>query len=209
MSPPRSGSLQPSLNVGQDNCGYRLGQQPQSVPKITLEAAETAVNIGRERRTLTLPMSSERIVDKLTELRQTIEAHLSGSVPEVAVHDPLRKFVLEERARGTRAEKVVIALKRSWDSLHEERQRWPREELFQLLDRLVTRCIDDYYGVSSGAPSGRRIPRLGALSCAQNPQPDHDQRTHANPLCGDVQQIRGDHESDDENEEADQVRRER
>jgi hypothetical protein len=24
-----------SLNVGQDNCGYRLGQQPQSVPKIT------------------------------------------------------------------------------------------------------------------------------------------------------------------------------
>jgi hypothetical protein len=33
--PACSGSMVPSLNVGQDNCGCRLGQQPQSVPKIT------------------------------------------------------------------------------------------------------------------------------------------------------------------------------
>lgn len=150
MSSPRSGSLQPSLNVGQDNCGHRLGQQPQSVPNITLDGAETGVNIGRARRTLTLPMSSERLVDKLTELRQTLLAHLSGSVPEAAVHDPLRQFVLEERARGTRAETVLIAFKRCWESLHHERQRWPREEQLHLLDRFVTRCIDEYYDAPSG-----------------------------------------------------------
>ena len=150
MSLPRSGSLLLSLNVGQDNCDYRLGQQPQSVPKITLDAPETAVNIRRARRTLTLPMSPAYIVDKLTELRYAIEAHLSGSIPEAEVHDSLREFTHEARSRGERAERVVIALKRTWESLHDERQSWPREAQLHLLDRLVTRCIDDYYATKSG-----------------------------------------------------------
>jgi hypothetical protein len=150
MSLPRSGSALPSLNVGQDNCAHRLGQQPQSVPKITLDCAETAVNISRAHRSLSLPTSSGHTVDKLTELRQTIQAHLSGSVPEAAVHDPLRAYALDERRRGTRAEKVVIALKRSWESLHDVRQRLSREDQLHLLDRLVTRCIDEYYAAMPG-----------------------------------------------------------
>jgi len=145
MSVPRSGSQLPSLNVGQDNCGHRLGQQPQSVPKITLDGRETGVNIGRAHRSLTLPTSPARTVDKLTELHDIIAAHLSGSVPESAVLAVLRDFTIEQKSRGEHAEQVVIALKRSWESLGEERLAWPREAQLHLLDRLVTRCIDEYY----------------------------------------------------------------
>jgi len=109
-----------------------------------------AVNIRRAHRSLSLPTSPEHTVNKLTELRQTIQAHLSGTVPEAAVHEPLREFAHEERRRGTRAEKVVIALKRSWESLHNDRQQLSREDQLHLLDRLVTRCIDEYYTALPG-----------------------------------------------------------
>lgn len=147
MSLPRSGSQLRSLNIGQDNCGHRLGQQPQSVPKITLDWQETMINIGRAHRLLTLPTSAALTVDKLTELRDVISAHLSGSVSESSVHSVLRDFTIERRARGDRAEQVVIALKRSWESLADERMTLSREKQLQLVDRLVTRCIDEYYKV--------------------------------------------------------------
>jgi hypothetical protein len=94
----------PSLNDGQDNCGCRLGQQPQSMPKIT-------------------------------------------------------------RVRGaSRASKGWLV---------------------------------------------RRVARFGAFRSGQNAQPNEDQRTDADPLSRDVKQIRGDCEPDDENEESEQIRRER
>jgi len=145
MSIPRSGSQLPSLNVGQDNCGHRLGQQPQSVPKVTLDGPETAVNIGRAHRSLTPPTSPAHTVNKLTELHDIVAAHLSGSATEAAVLGVLRDFTVEQKSRGEQAEKVVIALKRSWESLGEERLAWPREAQLHLLDRLVTHCIEDYY----------------------------------------------------------------
>ncbi|HEY7860926.1 MAG TPA: hypothetical protein VIB98_05740 [Gemmatimonadaceae bacterium] len=103
------------------------------------------INIGRVHRLLTLPTSPALTVDKLTELRDVISAHLSGSVSESSVLRVLRDFTIERRARGDRAEKVVIALKRGWESLADERVTLLREEQLQLIDRLVTRCIDDYY----------------------------------------------------------------
>lgn len=149
MSRPRSGSRLPSLNVGQDNCAHRLGQQPQSVPKITLDGRETAVNIGRAPSSPSPPKSRAPIVDKLTEIRDAIANHLAGNVPERAVFDSIRAFTMGEKERGERAERVVIALKRSWESLQDERQSWSREAQLQLLDRLVTRCINDYYAPDS------------------------------------------------------------
>jgi hypothetical protein len=145
MSLPRSGSQLPSLNVGQDNCGNRLGQQPQSVPKVTLDWQEIMINIRRAPRLLTLPTSPALTVDKLTELRDVISAHLSGSASESSVLGVLRDFTIERRAHGDRAEKVVIALKLSWESLADERMTLSREKQLQLIDRLVTRCIDEYY----------------------------------------------------------------
>jgi hypothetical protein len=145
MSLPRSGSLLPSLNVGQDNCDHRLGQQPQSVPKITLGEAPMRVNPRLASRSLPFPLASPPTVDKLTELRDAIVAHLAGYVPETATEWPLRAFTRDARADNQRAEQVVIALKRLWEALHDERQAWSREAQLQLLDHLVTRCIDEYY----------------------------------------------------------------
>lgn len=151
MSLPRSGSVLPSLNDGQDNCGYRLGQQPQSVPKITLDGPGMDVNIRRDHRSLTPPMSTAQIVDKRTEIRDLLAAHLAGSLPEKAIHGALREFTRCERDRGEHAERVVIALKAIWDSLRDERQSLSREKQIRLLDRLVTRCIDEYYETPGGA----------------------------------------------------------
>jgi hypothetical protein len=145
MSFPRSGSQLPSLDVGQDNCGHRLGQQPQTVPKITLDGPETVVNIGRAHCSHTLPTSPAHTVDKLTELHDIVAAHLSGSATESAVLGVLRDFTVEQKSRGEHAEQVVIALKRSWESLGEERVAWPREAQLHLLDRMVSRCIEVYY----------------------------------------------------------------
>jgi hypothetical protein len=36
----------PSLNVGQDNCGCRLGQQPQSVPNLTQRKQRESLRIA-------------------------------------------------------------------------------------------------------------------------------------------------------------------
>ena len=84
-------------------------------------------------------------MDKLTELRETIANHLAGVASECDAFAAIRTFTMCERSRGERAERVVIALKRTWESLQDERKSWPRDEQLQLLDRLVTRCIDDYY----------------------------------------------------------------
>lgn len=90
--------------------------------------------------------------DKLTELRAAIAAHLSGSISETAVHEPLRAFTVDARDQKALPEQVVIALKRTWESLHDVRQVWPRETQINFLDRLVTRCISEYYATPSGSP---------------------------------------------------------
>jgi hypothetical protein len=149
---PRSGWVQPSLNDRQDNWGGRLGQQPQSVPKITLDGAMAVANIGSAHACFPAPVALVQNEDKLTELCAAISAHLSGSVPEAAVHEPLRAFTVEARSRNTRAEQVVITLKRAWESLHDVRQAWPRETQLRFLDRLVTRCIAEYYSGQPEAP---------------------------------------------------------
>jgi hypothetical protein len=105
----------PSQIVGQDNCGYRLGQQPQSVPNLT----------QRKQR----------------ESRSAIR----------------KKGIAE------------------WQ----------------------------IFGLVLG------IARLRALRCGQNAYTDEHDRTHTNPLIRRVQEIRGDAETDDENEVADQEGRER
>jgi hypothetical protein len=148
MSLPRSGSRLPSLNVGQDNCAHRLGQQPQSVPNITLGALEMAVNKGRAIRSPSMPASRDPIVDKVTDLRDAIANHLAGTDSECDALAAIRSFTTSERSRGERVERVVIALKQTWESLHDERHAWPRDAQLHLLDRLVTRCIDDYYAAN-------------------------------------------------------------
>jgi hypothetical protein len=145
MSLPRSGSRLPSLNVGQDNCAHRLGQQPQSVPKITLDGHETGRN-HPGRTPLAIPAD-------------TTHAH------------------------NGQADRLCDAIAR------------------------LLGVEGHFAGICAG--SARGIARLGALRGRQNSKSHHNERTYTNPLRRDVQQIRRHREPDDEDEEADQVRRER
>jgi hypothetical protein len=51
----------------------------------------------------------------------------------------------DARDNNVRAEQLVIAIKRGWASLHQERQRPRAAGPDELLNNVITLCIDEYY----------------------------------------------------------------
>ena len=84
-----------------------------------------------------------------TALRCAIQAHLQGRVCEDGMRAALRALCEEGRRRGLRVEHLLVALKGAWASLPEASTP-PHDAGRCALDRLVSACIQEYYGPASG-----------------------------------------------------------
>jgi hypothetical protein len=61
------------------------------------------------------------------------------------IRDALRRLCDDARVHDLRAEQLVIAIKRGWSSLHQERPRPRIAGPDELLNSVITLCIDEYY----------------------------------------------------------------
>jgi len=61
------------------------------------------------------------------------------------VRDAFRILCVDARRHDVRAEQLVIAIKQGWSSLHEQRPRPRAAGPDELLNRIITACIDEYY----------------------------------------------------------------
>jgi len=61
------------------------------------------------------------------------------------VRHALRALCEDARAHGVRVEQIVIAIKQGWSSLHSERPRPRAAGPDELLNHVITLCIDEYY----------------------------------------------------------------
>lgn len=61
------------------------------------------------------------------------------------IRDILRDLCADAREHDVRAEQLVIAIKRGWASLHEERPRPRAIGPDELLNSVISLCIDEYY----------------------------------------------------------------
>jgi hypothetical protein len=70
---------------------------------------------------------------------------------EVAVHTSddarhaLRELCENARANRVRVEQLVIAIKQGWSSLHSDNPRSRSAGPDELLNQVITLCIDEYY----------------------------------------------------------------
>jgi hypothetical protein len=78
-------------------------------------------------------------------LRDAVVRRLREPGDESRVRDALRAISRAARARGLRAEHVVIALKSVCDTLPEMQGAVTSSQRARVLDRLVTLCIEEYY----------------------------------------------------------------
>ena len=80
-------------------------------------------------------------------LWRVLNALRDGWFLEKRLRDVARMIAADARAKGLRAEQMIVALKRDWPKLL-ERRRVPGEgELLMLSERLVSFCIVEYYAV--------------------------------------------------------------
>lgn len=83
--------------------------------------------------------------ETLGELRTTLGRYLREGNHSMELQDLLRRINEEAHEKGMTAEQVLIALKRVWFSLPEVRDANESEPQRALLQRVVTRCIQQYY----------------------------------------------------------------
>ena len=87
------------------------------------------------------PVSPETVA----ALRSAIRLHLAGSSPNNQLGEALHRLSGEAHAKGIRAEQLIILLKQVWGELPEVSRTLEPHERQQVLARLVTLCIDEYY----------------------------------------------------------------
>lgn len=78
-------------------------------------------------------------------LWRVINALRDGWFLEKRLRDVARMIAGDARARGLRAEQMLVALKRDWPKLLERRRVPGEAELGMLAERLVSFCIQEYY----------------------------------------------------------------
>jgi hypothetical protein len=61
------------------------------------------------------------------------------------VRRELRKLCDDAHRNHVRVEQIVIAIKQGWSSLHSERPRARSAGPDELLNQVITICIDEYY----------------------------------------------------------------
>jgi hypothetical protein len=93
----------------------------------------------------------ESTIDALRELlvqmvRDEPERTPSGAIRAGdAVRRALSALCEDAHQNNVRVEQLVIAIKQGWSSLHSERTRARSEGPDELLNHVITHCIDTYY----------------------------------------------------------------
>ena len=100
-----------------------------------------------ERRTDTSLVSPSAAVG----LWRVLNALRDGWFLERRLRDVARMIAGDARARGLRAEQMLVALKRDWPKLLEGRRTPDDGQLHTLSERLVTFCIHEFYAPESCA----------------------------------------------------------
>jgi hypothetical protein len=83
-------------------------------------------------------------------LRSAVLGHLQRSPGgDAALGQAVAQVVAEARERAMRAEDLILAFKALYDALPEPPSAAVRAEQMRLRERLVTACINAYYGVDA------------------------------------------------------------
>ena len=84
--------------------------------------------------------------ETLEILRAAIAKHARGEAHDDELRRALSLLAQEAQVKHLRAEELIIALKTLWRSLPEVQQATNRTDQNLLLGRLVSICIEEYYG---------------------------------------------------------------
>lgn len=81
-------------------------------------------------------------------LRSALQGHLRQPLADDALRRAFRALCVDARERNLRPEQLILIFKQAWSGLPEIQVRSgnPRQEL---LDRIVTICIEEYYATRS------------------------------------------------------------
>jgi len=79
-------------------------------------------------------------------LRSALQAQLRGEWPDGALRRAIRAMCDEAHRNGLRAEQLLVILKDAWSSLPEVARLSPGGTRERLLDRIVTMCVEEFYG---------------------------------------------------------------
>lgn len=79
-------------------------------------------------------------------LRCALQAQLRGEWPDGALRRALRLMCDEAHRNGLRAEQLLVVVKDAWRSLPEVSQLPTGGTRERLLSRVVTMCIEEFYG---------------------------------------------------------------
>ena len=82
-------------------------------------------------------------------LWRVLNALRDGWFLEKRLRGVARMIADDARARGLRAEQMIVAIKRDWPLLLERRRVPGEAELHMLAERLVSFCIHEYYAPRS------------------------------------------------------------
>jgi hypothetical protein len=82
-------------------------------------------------------------------LWRVLNALRDGWFLEKRLRGVARMIAEDARARGLRAEQMIVAIKRDWPKLLERRRVPGEAELHMLIERLVSFCIHEYYAPRS------------------------------------------------------------
>ena len=87
---------------------------------------------------------SERAI---TALRSAMQGQFRQAPSDYSLRRALRSLCMEARSRNLRAEQLILVFKHTWYSLPEARGTDARKKQ-EMLDRLVSICVEEYYATS-------------------------------------------------------------
>ena len=84
-------------------------------------------------------------LETMTALRSALVSYVQDPDDGSALRPALRQLALEAHEKAVAAEQVLIVLKQVWYTLPGQRELPSPEDRSQLLQRVVTICIREYY----------------------------------------------------------------
>ena len=82
----------------------------------------------------------------LGAVRCLLQAHFRNPLADPALRKSLRLLCDDARRRGMRAEQIIVLLKQAWLSLPEIHLLYQGGPYADQLARIVSLCIEEYYG---------------------------------------------------------------
>jgi hypothetical protein len=89
----------------------------------------------------------------VTALRSALQSHLRASAPAASLGHVLRVMSAEARRSDVPVQQLLIAIKSAWSSIPEARQGARTGLRDDMLDQIVTLCIEEFYATAPGRSS--------------------------------------------------------